>query len=92
MCIAPVRSAMDSMCKENLGISSFFDTRHNQRWLPYPFLRRKAQNSMLDRHSITCARSCIRADIFDPSTGKILKQVPNLFIERPDPPATETEI
>jgi len=24
MCIAPVRSAMDSMCKENLGISSFF--------------------------------------------------------------------
>jgi len=28
MCIAPVRSAM---LKENVGISSFFNTRHNQR-------------------------------------------------------------
>jgi len=58
--------------------------------LPFPsqesaeFYARSAFNNL--------RKSCIRADIFDPSTGKILKQVPNLFIERPDPPATETEI
>src|SRR5215471_13354337 len=52
---------------------------------PYAALRRKRQKTLLDWHS-RVARSCIGTDIVDPSTGEILKQVHNLFIERPDPP------
>jgi len=46
---------------------------------------RKGQKTLLDWHS-RVARSYIGTDIVDPSTGEILKQVHNLFIERPDPP------